>query len=185
MKILSALFLLPLLLQAEVTARFIPLSLASSAPKTGPAAEAGTWHIEVCNWSQTPMAVSRVAVFQSAPTVRYLPEAFQQALTDIRTKRHPLRVLADVFTVAGSGVGIAGLATGSNGTAAAGTGVAVAIQAISLLTREASSRAPAYTLPKPIPETLLLGPFSCFEGDTLAARVSGAATIGPNEVRVK
>lgn len=185
MKILSALFLLPLLLQAEVTARFIPLSLASSAPRTGPAAEAGTWHIEVCNWSQTPMAVSRVAVLQSAPALRYLPEAFQQALTEVRTRRHPLRVLADVLTVTGSGVGIVGLARGSNTTAAAGTGVAVAIQAISLLTREASSRAPAYSIPKPIPEIILLGPNSCFEADTLAARVSGAVVVGPNEVRVK
>ena len=185
MRLLALILLTLPLLRSEVTARFIPLSLASSAPKTGPAVEAGSWHVEVCNWGQTPMAVSRVAVFQSAPTLRYLPEAFQQALTEVRTKRHPLRILADVFTVAGSGVGIAGLATGSNSTAAAGTGVAVAIQAISLLTREASSRAPAYSLPKPIPETLLLGPNSCFEGDTLAARVSGASVIGPNEVRIK
>lgn len=167
-----------------VTARFIPLSLASSRATSGPAAEAGTWHVEICNRSIAAVAIPRAMVLEAAPGLRYLPEEFQQALVADRTKRSPWRIVGAILTAAGSGAAVAGLARENNQLAAIGSGVALGIQLITAVVKPQVDAAPAYSLPRPLPEVVAAPVGACVEFNVLAARVAGAAVIGPVPVRL-
>jgi hypothetical protein len=169
---------------AAITARFIPLSLASSRPRSGPAAEAGTWHVEVCNRGAAPVQVHRALILETAPNLRYLPEEFQEAVLAQRTKRSPWAIVGTVLSAAGSAAAVAGFARENRQLAAAGSGVALGVQILTAALKPQVDAAPAYSLPRMLPELVAVPAGGCVEHNILAARLPGAAVIGPNPVRL-
>lgn len=167
-----------------VTARFIPLSLASSRAATGPAVEAGTWHVEVCSRSPAAVMVPRAMVMEAAPELRYLPPEFAEAALAARTRKSPWRAVGAVLSAAGSAVAVAGLARDSGQLAAIGSGVALGIQVIAAAVKPQVESAAVYSLPRPLPDVVMIPAGGCVEGNVLAARMAGAAVIGPAAVRL-
>jgi len=128
--------------------------------------------------------VHRVAILQSAPGLRYLPEEFQEALLATRTRRGFWRVFGLAVQSGGGAAATAGIAAKSTPLAAWGSGIAVAAQLVAMAVRPQVESAPVYSLPKALPEVVAVPAGSCREFNVLAARMTGAAVIGPNVIHV-
>lgn len=169
---------------APVTARFIPVSLAAAAPQSGTGREAGVWHIEVCNLAASRSAIPLPLVLQAAPSVRWIPAEYYAALFTQRTKRSPWHILNDVLAGAGSITAVTGLAQGNSQIAAIGSGVTAALGILGSVVKGQISVAPVFLMPNACPATVDIQPGACVECNALASLMRGAATIGPNPVRL-
>lgn len=168
----------------EVTARFIPVSLAAAAPQAGQGREAGVWHVELCNRTATVVRVPLPIMLEVAPEIRVIPGEFYTALLDQRTKRNPWHIVNDIVAGAGGITAVTGLAKGNSTVAAIGSGVTAALGILGSISKGQVSVAPAYTLPRPCQELAEVFPGACVECNVLASLMRRAETIGPRKVRV-
>lgn len=174
----------PIEIEHDVTARFIPVSLAAAAPKSGQGREAGVWHVELCNRTATVVRVPLPIMLEVAPEIRVIPGEFYTALLDQRTKRNPWHIVNDIVAGAGGITAVTGLAKGNSTVAAIGSGVTAALGILGSISKGQVSVAPAYTLPRPCQELAEVFPGACVECNVLASLMRRAETIGPRKVRV-
>ena len=170
--------------EPAVTARFIPVSLAAAAPKSGQGREAGVWHVELCNRRATVVRVPLPIMLEVAPEVRVIPGEFYSALLDQRTKRNPWHLVNDIVAGAGGITAVTGLAKGNSTVAAIGSGVTAALGILGSISKGQVSVAPAYALPRPCQELAEVSPGACVECNVLASLMRRAETIGPRKVRI-
>lgn len=164
------------------TVRFIPLSLGSSEAQTGPGAEAGTWHVEVCAGPADAL-IPRARIMETAPILRYLPDEFMVALLSQRTTKSKAAKAKDILRYLGLAGGLAAVLLGSQGGAVAGISVVSLLDYGPRLSEQISP--PIYSLPRPLPIEVFVRSGSCAEYNILAARIRGAAVLGPFPVKLQ
>lgn len=159
---------------AQVSVLFSPGSIASTADATGPAKEAGTWHVYLCSSAPAAVLVPRERLFMMAPEIRFLTDFERDRLITARTKRNWKAVTARALTYAAAGIG-----------AKVYPPAAVALPLIDLIHDKVQAEAPTYAVSDPLEPVVSLQPGQCVTRSILAARMPAAKPIGPKPVAIQ